>query len=151
MLQTPNLVQDKNNLVMISMNEIFLCLACYSQNLNFFVRKSRQRSGEDKIETSFFKSDIYRAGQNLHSKIYFYAPHICAPDWAMWNQYARLIEKQLESINFVICYINRACSFHFCCNSIKSSWYETGAMGMLFRCLEWDVSKNNSHTSDACV
>ena len=136
---------------MISMNEIFLCLACYSQNLNFFVRKSRQRSGEDKIETSFFKSDIYRAGQNLHSKIYFYTPDICALDWAMWNQHACLIEKQLESINFVICYINRACSFHFCCNSIKSSWYETGAMGMLFRCLEWDVSKNNSHTSDACV
>ena len=136
MLQTPNLVQGKINLVMISMNEIFLFLACYSQSLNFFVRKSRQRSSEDKIGTSFFKSDIYRAGQNLYSKMYFYTPDICAPDWAMWSQYARLIEKQLESINFVICYVNRACSFHLCCNSIKSSWYETVAIRMLFRCLE---------------
>ena len=31
------------SLVTIKMNEIFPCLACYGQKLNFFVRKSRQR------------------------------------------------------------------------------------------------------------
>ena len=31
------------SLVMIRMNEIFPCLACYGQKLNFLVRKSRQR------------------------------------------------------------------------------------------------------------
>ena len=31
------------SLVTIRMNEIFPCLACYGQKINFLVRKSRQR------------------------------------------------------------------------------------------------------------
>ena len=31
------------SLVTIRMNEIFPCLTCYGQKLNFYVRKSRQR------------------------------------------------------------------------------------------------------------
>ena len=34
-------------------------------------------------------------------------------------QCAHLIEKQLETIIFVLCSLNRADSFHFYCNSIK--------------------------------
>ena len=34
-------------------------------------------------------------------------------------QCARLIEKQLEPTIFVLCYLNRTCSFHFYCNFIK--------------------------------
>ena len=51
---------------MIRMNEIFSCLACYGQK--FFLEietnintSSVKRSGEEKIETIFLKSDVYAA------------------------------------------------------------------------------------------
>ena len=37
------IIASLKSLVTIRMNEIFLCLACYGQKLNFLVRKSRQR------------------------------------------------------------------------------------------------------------
>ena len=36
------------------------------------------------------------------------------------TQCGRLIEKQLEITNFVLCYLNCACRYHFYCNFIKS-------------------------------
>ena len=53
---------------------------------------------------------------------------ICVPDRARkkktgaqnQSQSARLIEKQLETIIIVLCYLNSAFSFHFCFNSIKN-------------------------------
>ena len=52
---------------MIRMNEIFSSLACYGQKL-FFLEietnintSSVKRSGEEKIETIFLKSDVYAA------------------------------------------------------------------------------------------
>ena len=57
--------------------------------------------------------------------------YICAPDRARkkngtqnQSQCARLIDKQLETTIFVLCYLNRACSFPFYCNSIKSFYNE---------------------------
>ena len=66
------------------------------------------------------------------------------------SQCARLIEKQLETIIFVLCYLNRTCSFRFYCNSIKKFCNGAFAVLMLFECLKFPyISKNNSHTSDA--
>ena len=45
-------------------------------------------------------------------------------------QCGRLIEKQLETIIFVLCDLNKACSFHFCCNSIKI--FCNGGFAVLF-------------------
>ena len=68
------------------------------------------------------------------------------------SQCARLIENQLETIIFVLCYLNRACSFHFYCNSIKNFCIGAFAGLMLFECLKSPyILKNNSHISDAFV
>ena len=52
----------------IKMNEIFLCLTCYGQKLNFVFgnwdkdnTSSVKQSGEDEIGTIILKSDIYDA------------------------------------------------------------------------------------------
>ena len=52
------------------------------------------------------------------------------------SQHARLIGKKLETVIFVLCYLNRACSFHFQCNFIKNFYNEAFAMLILFECLE---------------
>ena len=68
------------------------------------------------------------------------------------SQWAHLIEKKPETTIFVLCYINSACSFHFCCISIKNVCNKAFAVLMLFNCLTFPyVSENNSHTSDASV
>ena len=81
-----------------------------------------------KIKLSF----IFRAGQ-----IYLYAHDFSGAQNE--SQLARLIEKQLETIIFVLCYLNRTCSFHLCCNSIKHFWNWTFAV--LFECLKYDASQ----------
>ena len=57
------------SLVTSRMNEIFPCLTCYGQKLNFYVWKLRtkintssvKRSGEDEIGIIILKSDNYNA------------------------------------------------------------------------------------------
>ena len=53
----------------------------------------------------------------------------------------RLIEKQLDTIRFVVCYLNRTCSFHFYCNSIESFCIEAFVDWMLFECLKQNASQ----------
>ena len=53
------------------------------------------------------------------------------------SQCVRLIKKQLETIVFVLCYLNRACRFHFYCNSIKNFCNGAFAVLMLFEYLKF--------------
>ena len=41
----------------------------------------------------------------------------------------------------LLCYINRACSFNFWYNSIRSFYNEAFAVWMLFECLKWNTSQ----------
>ena len=53
------------------------------------------------------------------------------------NQSVRTIEIQLETLIFVLYYLNNACSFHFKCASIKKFFCnETFVVGMLLQCLK---------------
>ena len=49
---------------------------------------------------------------------------------------ASLIEKQMETFIFALCYLNRISSFHFHCSPIKCFCNETFAMSILFECLK---------------
>ena len=58
---------------------------------------------------------------NRAGKIYLYPiGHAKKGERKNQSQCARLIDKQLETIIFVPCYLDRASSFHFYCNSISN-------------------------------
>ena len=57
------------------------------------------------------------------------------------SQCACLIEKKLKTIIFILCYLNRACSFHFYCNSINKFCIETFGVLILFECQNYDASQ----------
>ena len=57
------------------------------------------------------------------------------------SQCACLIEKQLETIIFDLCCLNRAGSFHFYCNYIKIVCNRAFAVLMLFECLKFPKSQ----------
>ena len=84
-----------------------------------------------------YTSAILRAGQIYFTRpIYRVRNFICASDRTgkkktgaqNQTQCRPLIEKQLETTTFVLCYLNRTCSLHFYCNFIKSFCKEVHAV-----------------------
>ena len=89
-------------------------------------------------KTAFKKFEVIRQGwTNLLLRARFFGcailfarPIVHAKKTGAQNQTQcpRLIEKQLETTIFVLYYLDRACSFHFYCNFIKSFCIEAFAV-----------------------
>ena len=82
-------------------------------------------------------------GKRIRARqIFFYATDISGVHFYLRARLCtRLIEKQLDTIRFVVCYLNRTCSFHFYCNSIESFCIEAFVDWMLFECLKQNASQ----------
>ena len=84
------------------------------------------------------KFEYIKTGQ-----IYFYALDQARKKTGAQNQSrcAHLIEKQLEAFIFILCKLNRTCSFNLYCNSIKRFCNEVCVVWMLIECLKKNVAK----------